>query len=86
MDNIGSLWYSGRLFHTIGPDAVKERRPYVDSLTGGTTSLVALRGSETVTRWPSWRRNEQFRHIPEQYHEDSDKPWAGKLTALPQTL
>jgi len=36
MDNVGSLRYSGRLFHTIGPDAVKERRPYVDSLTGGT--------------------------------------------------
>jgi len=39
-DNVGSLRYSGRLFHTIGPDAVKavkERRPYVDSLTGGTT-------------------------------------------------
>ena len=30
-DNVGSLRYSGRLFHTIGPDAVKECRPYVDS-------------------------------------------------------
>ena len=40
MDNVGSLRYSGRLFHTIGPDAVKERRPHVDSLTGGTTSLL----------------------------------------------
>ena len=40
MDNVGSLRYSGRLFHTTGPDAVKERRPYIYSLTGGTTSLL----------------------------------------------
>jgi len=25
MDNVGSLSYSGRLFHIIGTDAVKER-------------------------------------------------------------
>jgi len=35
-----SLRYLGRLFHTIGADAVQERSPYVDSLTGGTTSLL----------------------------------------------
>jgi len=40
MDNVGSLRYSGRMFNTIEPDAVIERRPYVDSLTGGTTSLL----------------------------------------------
>jgi len=30
----------GAISRAIGPDAVKERRPYVDSLTGGTTSLL----------------------------------------------
>ena len=49
MDNVGSLRYSGRLFHTIGPpDAVKERLPYVESLTGGTTSLLL---SEDLRQW-----------------------------------
>ena len=27
LDNVGSLRYSGRLFRTIGLDAIKERRP-----------------------------------------------------------
>ena len=49
-DNVGSLRYSGRLFHTIGPDAVKERRPYADRLTGGTTSLLLSEDLKTVTR------------------------------------
>jgi len=42
MDNVGSLRYSGRLFQATGPDTVKARRPYVESLTGGTTSLLLL--------------------------------------------
>ena len=45
---LGLLRYSGRLFHTIGPDAVREHRPYVNSLTGGTTSLLL---SEDLRQW-----------------------------------
>ena len=37
------LRYSGRLFQTAGHDTVKAHRPYVESLTGGsTTSLLLL--------------------------------------------
>ena len=42
MDNVGSLMYSGRLFQTVWHATVKARHPYVESLTGGTTSLLLL--------------------------------------------
>ena len=61
MDNVGSLRYSGRLFQTTGPDTVKARRPYVENLKGGTTSLLLLEDlRQWVTRRPGWRWNEQF--------------------------